>query len=412
MSKKMKKILVPQYLQSFSCIGSDCEDTCCAGWRVDVDKVTYKKYKNVKNSILKTTIEKNIKRNRKHSSEGNYAVIKMASEGGCTFLNEDKLCSIQLQLGEGFLSNTCAIYPRSINLVNEVIEKAATTSCPEIARLVLLNPKGIEFAELNEPISVRNHIEKKINTNSTIKTKKGEQFFWEIRVFAIQLLQNRECSVSERLLILGLFLQEVHQSIETNDTSSIIDSITKYTRLIKDGTMREVILEIPKNINIQLGFCKSLVDVRLTSTVQSKRYIECLADMIQGLNLTEEALPEDIAKNYDQAYNNYYKPFMDEHEYILENYLVNYVFKNLFPFGRKTIFNDYVILVIHYSMIKLHLIGMAGKEHGLNQEMVIKLIQSFSKTIEHNSLYLQMINSSLEQNRYNTMGYMAVLIMN
>lgn len=408
----MKKILVPQYLQSFSCIGSNCEDTCCAGWRVDVDKVTYKKYKNVKDSILKTSIEKNIKRNRKNSTEDNYAVIKMENEGGCTFLNEDKLCSIQLQLGENFLSNTCAIYPRSINLVNEVIEKAATTSCPEIARLALLNPNGIEFDELNEPISVRNHIEKKIDTNSIIKTKKGEQFFWEIRVFTIQLLQNREYSVSERLLILGLFLQKVHQCIETNNTSSIIDLITKYTRLIEDRTMREAILEVPKNIKLQIEFCKSLVDVRLTSTVQSKRYIECLADMIQGLNLTEEVSPEDIAKNYDQAYKSYYKPFMDEHEYILENYLVNYVFKNLFPFGRKTIFDDYVILVIHYSMIKLHLIGMAGKQHGLNEEMILKLIQSFSKTIEHNSLYLQMINNSLENNGYNTMGYMAVLIMN
>jgi lysine-N-methylase len=412
MKGKMQKVLVPHYLQSFSCIGSECEDTCCTGWNVDVDKSSYKKYKNVKDTMLETAIEKNIKRNRKNSSDANYASIKMNNEGACTFLNENRLCSIQLQLGENYLSNTCAVYPRSINQVNHVVEKAATTSCPEIARLALLNPNGIEFDELVEPAPIRSYIEKKIDTNSVIKQKKGEQYFWEIRVFIIQMLQNRAYSVSERLIILGLFLQKVQKCIETNNTNSIIDLITEYTRITNDGGMKEALLEIPKNIKVQIEFCKTLVDVRLTSSVQSRRYIECLADMLKGLNYTDESTTEEITARYETAYEDYYKPFMDEYEYILENYLVNYVYKNLFPFRRKTIFSDYVLLVIHYSMIKLHLIGMAAQHECLNEELVIKLIQSFSKTVEHNSLYLQMINNSLEKNEYNTMGYMAVLIMN
>ena len=43
----MRKILVPDYISSFACIGSECEDTCCAGWQVPVDKVTYQKYRKV-----------------------------------------------------------------------------------------------------------------------------------------------------------------------------------------------------------------------------------------------------------------------------------------------------------------------------------------------------------------------------
>ena len=44
----MRTILVPEYYKQFQCIGGACEDTCCAGWNITVDKPTYQKYKKVK----------------------------------------------------------------------------------------------------------------------------------------------------------------------------------------------------------------------------------------------------------------------------------------------------------------------------------------------------------------------------
>ncbi|MCH3023273.1 lysine-N-methylase, partial [Listeria monocytogenes] len=90
-------------------------------------------------------------------------------------------------------------------------------------------------------------------------------------------------------------------------------------------------------------------------------------------------------ERYADAYKKHYEPFMNEHEYMLENYLVNHVFKNLFPFtGEKDLFDAYVMLVMHYSLIKMHLIGMAGFHRTLTVDLIVKLIQSFAKTVEHN----------------------------
>ena len=36
----------PNYMTSFKCIGKDCIDSCCSGWRIDIDKETYKNYIN------------------------------------------------------------------------------------------------------------------------------------------------------------------------------------------------------------------------------------------------------------------------------------------------------------------------------------------------------------------------------
>ena len=100
-------------------------------------------------------------------------------------------------------------------------------------------------------------------------------------------------------------------------------------------------------------------------------------------------------------------------EHILENYLVNYVFKNLFPFsGEKNLFENYIMMVVHYALIKMHLIGMAAFHQDLTDEVVIKLIYSFARVVEHSPQYLQHVLRLLKDNGYSTLAYMAILIKN
>ena len=34
----------PDYYEDFECIADKCEDTCCAGWQIVIDRETLKKY--------------------------------------------------------------------------------------------------------------------------------------------------------------------------------------------------------------------------------------------------------------------------------------------------------------------------------------------------------------------------------
>jgi len=43
---------VLDYYDKFECIRSDCEDSCCSGWQVAIDKNTYRKYKKLKIYLL------------------------------------------------------------------------------------------------------------------------------------------------------------------------------------------------------------------------------------------------------------------------------------------------------------------------------------------------------------------------
>lgn len=409
---KNRQLLVPQYMQQFSCIGSDCEDSCCIGWKVTVDEDTYKKYKKSRDLELKPLFKNKVTRQRSNPCSSSYAKIKMEDGRRCSFLSEENLCRVQLKLGEEYLSNTCTVYPRAINSINGVIEKSATTSCPEVARLALLNPNGIDFAEIEEPTSTPGSIVKQLKTDGPKMDNNPQKYFWELRIFSIQVIQDRSYTLAERLIILGMFYQNVQKQIDQGDVHGIPNVIANFNNWMSNQGMKESLHKIPAQLAIQMALCKELVDYRYNQSISSQRYADCLKEMLKGIEYTEEATIEEVTEHYKKAYEEFYEPFMTEHEYILENYLVNYVFKNLFPLGQKTLFDDYVMLVIHYSMIKLHLIGMAGFHKGLTTDLVIKLIQSFGKTVEHSTTYLKNIFNLLKANEFTTLPYMAILIKN
>ncbi|NEW08840.1 hypothetical protein GK047_22850 [Paenibacillus sp. SYP-B3998] len=399
-----RPILIPEYMKAFQCIGSECEDTCCAGWKVSVDEKTFSSYRNIKKSALKDELKKNVTRNRSNSTSENYAKIRMDKEGACTLLDENRLCTIQKELGPELLSNTCAIYPRVLNKVDRTVEKSATLSCPEAARLVLLNENGIHFFEEEEPADTPGFM------NQSFSTAKGNELFWDLRIFSIRIMQDRATSVENRLIVLGLFFQKLSNIANVELEIQLPKIMSEYLSSISDDAFLTSIENMPSNLSFQLSVCKSLINYRFSSGVTSKRYIECLQEMLEGLNFNDDANLEEVKSLYTDAFEKYYKPFVEQHSYILENFLVNYIFKNLFPYNQKKFFESYVMLIVNFALLKLHLIGMAKYNEGLSTEIVIKLIQSLSKIVDHDLRYLADVQDVLTDSGYTTMAHMAVLL--
>jgi lysine-N-methylase len=414
MSERKRLVLEPQYMKSFHCIGSSCEDSCCVGWRVDIDQDTYKKYRKIKSEEMSVMMEKNVTRNRSTTkSGGNYAKVKLAEGGACPFLNAEMLCRIQLEHGEEYLSNVCTTYPRTTNIINGLLERSATMSCPEVARMALLKQEPMEFDQYLEAAHIRNIAKNDINTEEIRFANKPERYLWELRVFSITLLQDRNLRLWERLIALGIFYDKAQELIKTERAAELPDLIASLTAMIEDGSVKKAISNIPIQNTIQMELLKEIADKRYFLGVNNNRYLECFGEFLNGVYYTVECAIEEIGQRYHESWKKYYEPYMENHEYILENYMVNYIFKNLFPFtGEKTLFDAYMMLVIHYSLIKLHLIGMAGYHKGLTDELVVKLVQSFAKTVEHNQKYLNEIADLMKQNGFNTMAYMSILAKN
>jgi len=404
----MRPILVPEYLQDFSCIGSACEDTCCAGWNIVVEKKTYQAYRKVRQPEMSDKLLKYVKRNRKEYDDSNYAKFILDDNKKCHMMLDDGLCSIHKDLGEEFLCNTCAIYPRHLTRVGHVTEKSLTLSCPEAARVVLLRKEGIGFIEAEESKNTRGLMNRELLLDK-------HPHFWDLRVFSIQLLQSRQQPIEIRLIILGLFIQKIEQLKPSELEQQLPLIMQDYLNRLNNADFIMSLENIEGDIKFHLNLARALIHFRITGDTTSEKYVAILQQLIEGLAFEEDEENEVVdidttIANYRDSYNNIYEPFMKEHEYMLENYLVNYVFKNLFPYDYQSLFESYMMLVVNFTLIKLHLVGIASKQKQLTQEMFIECVQQLAKVIEHNISYLKGVREGMENLGYTSMGHMFMMI--
>lgn len=405
MDNEMQQALLPTYMKKFSCIGSECEDTCCNGWTISIDKNTFKKYKKLRNQEIKVEIDKSLKRNKKNSTDAHYAEFRLKSHG-CPLQSEEGWCKIHRDLGESYLSNTCSIYPRKYNAIDNIVEMGGALSCPEITRHALFNPDGIDFEmTLQEDVSrgTRNFI---INSQDV-----KDKLFWEIRSFAIFLLQDRRFNVEERLINLGMWINKLTEIIQTNDEKKLLENINFFKQTLNNNfVVKSSIAKIKPNYDLYTKICYEILLVRKLFTIDNKRYLDLLDDIADGLKMDGN----NVVDNFDELIvgikNELYSPFFKEKEYILENYLVNDLFINCFGNSKDNLFEQYILVVLKFALVKLHLYGVAAKYKGLNDERIVHVIQTFSKCIEHNSGYLKSIVDTVKLNELDSLAHMAILI--
>ncbi|RAR42444.1 flagellin lysine-N-methylase [Paenibacillus sp. MDMC362] len=406
-----REVLIPTYMKSFACIGSACEDSCCIGWRVNLDKKTYKNYKNLKHPELGMKLRKSIKRiKNEESSESKYAYIVMDQKARCPMLEESGLCGIQAKLGEHMLSSTCTSYPRIVNKVNRMVEVSSKLSCPEAARLALMNPDGIEFDHMEYEVNPIWGMKESLDTT---KTSNGEHLFEPLRIFTIEVIQNRNLQLSDRMVFLGLFIDKLKILLKEKSFNQVELLINEYRSKINSPQFINSLSAVHISLDLQLRLVIEFIQARNLYGGGVPRYKECYSDMITGLGITDEDSfnLNDLIKKYKESYSLYYAEFIEEYGYILENYLVNYIFENLFPnLEQGNVFDQYIRMSVLYAMLRIHLVGVSGAYKGLVPEMALKVIQSFTRVVEHNTSYINSITELLETNGLNKLAHIAAML--
>lgn len=394
-----------EYYKKFKCIGNQCEDHCCKGWTIAIDKKTFKNYKQLKKTEFSSKLKSSIERNKDAISNNSYGFFKLVN-GSCPMLSEDRLCEIYQNIGEDNMCNTCTVYPRSYNKVNDRTEGSLMLSCIEVARNILLSKECIEFSLDDTKVSdsgINKRIDKN-NGNSYV-----DKNFDEIRSFCIGLIQERKYSIEERLSILGLFIQKL-SNIE--DSSLVINLINDYQYIINSDVYNGKLdnFDIESMIDAQIKFCVSVYNVILAKGINDKRFIDKFKVSFEYLKLNDTNI-EDIKCTLKKSLENEYSEFINEYKYIYENYLVSYMFKSLFPVSNMSLNDTYNDLVIRFALIKMTLIGLCGHyKDDMKVDYAVEFIQSFVKVVEHDASIVQKINDYLRDNNRNSLAHMMIMM--
>lgn len=378
-------MFIPKYMVDFKCIGSECIDTCCAGWDINIDADTYKKYINSEGNLKKLVKDKFIE-NKNDDDFFNKGFMVLKEHSTCPFLNDNLLCDIHGDIGEDNLCITCKRYPRVYNIVDGIYEKSGLPSCIEICTKAFLNKDKMEFIEVEEDIDESSiEIRRIIDSEAFEGTDSLLQYFWDIRVNSINILQNRDFSIEERLNILKYFYKEIERFYNKQD----FDSIEEVLERFNEGNIYLKVLSGEK-FSESNEFYLRLLDNELIKNIRSIRLKKCVKEYKNGV-----LKYDDIVKYINENKNEFIS--LNKYSYIFENYLVNQVFKDLIPFNKaENLILSIGVLINSYKIIKAYIIGISlNYENRINEQDIIRVIQSLSKDIEHNKGFKKLLEDNI-----------------
>jgi lysine-N-methylase len=398
----------PRYAESFRCIGPECEDSCCQGWAVCVDKATYKKYRATPS--LRRLASRYIELNSRGRDNFKYARIKLDPNRTCPFLDPDQLCHIQKQHGADFLSKTCSRYPRALAQFNGRPLQALFLSWPEAARLVLLSPRLLS-ADDDRDFPLENS-----------QTLAGLQpLSLQLRSFAVQLLQDRAYPLWQRLFVLGIVCRRIHELTASQQMSRVPQLIGQYAEMMAQGLLRPHLDGIPPRPGLQFDLVLGLIRRRLQIEQPEAGFAASVADFLVGIQHSPDTPPQESANHYHNAYTGYYQPFSQTHPGFLENYLINYLFRTRFPFADTVDcvepaidpLRSHLLMALHYRVLHSLLIGAAARYgNDFSSTHAVQTVQRFARSVEHNVGFLDELKTLAAAPDFRNTDGLALLLAN
>lgn len=402
--EKLIRKKYPKYLKEFKCIGGECEDSCCIGWDIDIDKITFRQYYKVKDQEMKKMFQKNVHNNEYcQAPDVDYGKVKLKKDKRCPFLDECNYCIIQSKLGEEYLSNVCTSFPRILNKIDGYYEMSLDVSCPEAARILLLKEEGIEFEE-NEETLGKHIISSEIDTKSKEFKNLPIKYFKEIRDLSIKIIKNRNFDLNRRLYILGEFINELEEELKYN-----YENVLKFIKEYDINSVKDPYEKDDFSYLLQVDFFKKTMKyLNILNEVDSLSFKDYTKEVMDGFNFEDDNISK-YANVYIEAFEEYSKEYMIENSFIFENYLVNFIYNYMFPFSEnQSVFDGYIMLLMRYSFIRFYLVGKYIVNKNESKEEIVRFIQVFSKSIGHHRNYLVNLLKYIKEKEFNNIEFVKI----
>lgn len=384
--------LTPQYVSQFRCLGSECEDNCCTGWQVSVDKKTYQAYRNLSQPQLSGVVAESLKRQRSQPSDANYARIELKPLScDCPFMDSG-LCSVQKELGETYLSDTCFSYPRHTRDFAGQYEQALTLSCPEAARQALLNPDAFQFIESS--VDVR--ASRVAGTRS--KLGLSLELMSELRIFCLQLMRTQGLELWQRLAVLGVFCESLDKALRDDSRAGLPDLIQNFTVMVEQGMVLEALAEMQPNHAVQArvfeGFWRAKHGY---STSESHRRVAEGVAVGLGAGVDQQTVTTDqLVANYTKGLKRLPEALQSA-PHLLEHYILNEMFREVFPFESASPYHDYLQLVSRFGLLRLMLAARCNTVDALpDASELVQTVQVFCRRFQHDTAFSAQVQQALK----------------
>ncbi len=426
------------YLPDFSCLGGDCEDTCCKDWDIWFDQPHYQLLKETveqHDGMLADKINRYIKLNENDTNNGhNFAQLKLDSNGSCPFLQGDGWCELHQQFGETPLSNVCAFFPRVLSRQGDVVELSGALSCPEMVRKCLFAEDDIELIDFSPTILPR--------PDDYPLTRElllpADHFYYDnfvtVREILLKLGKMEGFSLESRLYYMANFANRLNlfYHLEADNNDSLLENELKQALSVSMlERMDDYVTKYDPADPIAIIVIQAVLQLRIQQFPHDtySQFVKQVFGEYENLMAGEDTVsrqdetlpPEHLWQCYRQRRALIDKYFADELDRCFTRYLINCLYRewfitmpDLFTYIHMLIIRLAVLRFLVYShpgiyqlaeniMQKNDSISAADQEE--LRKYLVEVVYRNSRAIDHNTVFLKVVYDAIHEQQMMTYEY-------
>ncbi|HEX4918644.1 MAG TPA: flagellin lysine-N-methylase [Limnobacter sp.] len=390
-------VLVPHYVSQFKCLGNQCPDTCCSGWNVFVDQSTYAAYKQCGDTSLASAIERHVAPAVQPTITHAATIQRDPASGDCPFLAEG-WCNIQSKLGEAWLSDVCANYPRLDVRLGDALFQSMSLSCPEAARLALTEPDAFDFEAL--PMPMRQSDIRVVPTPWALSHEQMQ----DVHFFCIQIAKTQGLVLWERLVCIGLLCENLRDLFASNRFDGLNEVLAGIEALVASGQVSELCQAMVGSAEVQASFFRALW--RSGGSDQAgavPNSVRQLVDSAAFCNTSGlQPTPEMLTQHYQRGLQRLTE--VAGAEMLLEHAVINDMLQDLFPFSGADPMHNFLKLISRFGLLRWSLAQLCvAKGDQVKLDDLLLCTQKFYRTFRHNPGFATALHESLHKLGWGTM---------
>lgn len=335
---------VPHYYKDFHCIAGECKDNCCVGgWEIDIDDEIAKYYLELPGKFG-DRLRDNITRTDEYCFK--------LKNGKCPFLDDRNLCEIYQELGEDKLGVVCTQFPRYTEYYGNVKETGIGLACEEAERIIFSDKEAFSLA-------VEEIAEQEVEDSEYDKELAEELF--SLREYIFGLIENKELSIPEKLIILLNICHKAQDCINNGCHVSQSGNMLSKNSYTEISRLCEVPYEAAKAEYIKANYPKQDLQEGIEHVLYAYEELEVLGDeWNEQLDMIFDTLHSDTltTKEYKEQYAEFLAAVKDrayEYENLIKYYVFRYFMKAAYDhdvFGKAQMIVSNVFVITDMDIVR------------------------------------------------------------
>lgn len=398
----ISQCLQPKYVEAFQCDGSQCNAHCCRGWRVNIDEATHAKYRRMPNrKLAKELMDCLVPLADNPHMYG----VRLKPNATCPMLTEERLCRIQRECGEDFLSDVCRRFPRFVMVCGDVLMCTLSLTCPLAARLALTPREPIRLELV--PIAKQYHTEV-----YDLTAMPARRYWRELLTGNLSILQRRALSIDARLAILGDYWSAVDAELNAQtDSLAGMASLREHCATMPPPSFAFHIGECVQGFFALMEQLHDRLSVYLCPDGRAFSHVKPIGEAF-GLASGARTL-RGLALRYRDARLAFERYVVEPHGFMLENYLVNECLVNLYPglsYGDVAL--NYRVFVVLYKFMETVLMAEAvNRGAALTDEDILTVMAWMAQMTDHNPQVVATVAELVRENPLTLEHFMSTWLL-